>query len=151
MKLNMTVENILIPMSVVSVLVFCISSKRLQYSIWVSTMKPSGVRKNSYQKLMFHNNSSNGDRTKVFTCTSSPFQHLQNGAKSRQYPPKHSCYKRINTALRIASILVALRQVMGAEGRVYLSLRIEMLICERWNLAACVLIFGHMRTSICEK
>ena len=35
------------PMSMVSVLVFCTSSERLQHSSWLSTMKPSGVRKNS--------------------------------------------------------------------------------------------------------
>ena len=47
MKFNMTVENIPIPMSMISVFVFCISSKRSQHSSWLSGMKPRAVRKNS--------------------------------------------------------------------------------------------------------
>jgi hypothetical protein len=47
--------------------------------------------------------------------------------RSRQYPPKHSYYKWINTALRIANILVAVQQVTDAEGWVYLLLRVEVL------------------------
>ena len=69
-----------IRMSMVCILVYCILPKRFQKSSWLSRMKNSGVGKNSQQKLMFHNNWSNGDKTNVFTCMSSTFQYLQNGA-----------------------------------------------------------------------
>jgi hypothetical protein len=46
-KATETMENIPIPVSVVSVLIFCILSKRLQRNRWLSTVNLSGVWKNS--------------------------------------------------------------------------------------------------------
>ena len=52
-KKNTTKENIPIPASTVSVLVFCISSKTSKHNSWLSTLKPGGIRKNYYQNSCF--------------------------------------------------------------------------------------------------
>jgi hypothetical protein len=49
----MTVEHILIPISMISVLVFCISYKRSQHGSWLFRTKFLGFQKKKLSKLCF--------------------------------------------------------------------------------------------------
>jgi hypothetical protein len=108
MKLNLGMENKPIPISVITVLVLCISAIRSQHSSRLSRMETHGLKKKTLSKYRCC------IRIEV-TATRQTFSYAHEDHSntyktipgSRQYSQNHSCYKPTNTTLRIASIPIA--------------------------------------------
>jgi hypothetical protein len=98
MKLNLSVENEPIPISMITVLVLCISAMRSQQSRWLSRVETHGVKKKTPSKHWCC------IRIEV-TLTRQTFLHAHEDHSntykmipgSRQYSQNHSCYKQMNT------------------------------------------------------
>lgn len=114
MKLNLGMENKPIPISVITVLVLCISAMRSQHSSWLSKVETHGVKKKKTLSKYWC-----CIRIEV-TVTRQTFSHAHEDHSntykmipgSRQYSQNHSCYKPINTTLCTASIPVALQHMV---------------------------------------
>jgi len=114
MKLNLSMENKPIPVSMITVLVLCISAMRSQHSSCLSKVETHGVKKKKTLNKQWC-----CIRIEV-TVTRQTFSHAQEDHSntyktipgSRQFSQNHSCYKQMNTTLCVASIPVALQNMV---------------------------------------